>query len=101
TTMDRARVDLGALVAEAAEEFLVPAAARDLTVEVQGPGAPLEVDADRAALRQALAHLLDHAVPVAPAGSRVSVSCGADGGGAWAAVADEGPGIPADQQGLV
>jgi signal transduction histidine kinase len=101
TTMDRARVDLGALVAEAAEEFLVPAAARDLTVEVQGPGAPLEVDADRAALRQALANLLDNAVRLAPAGSTVSVSCGADGGWAWAAVADEGPGIPADQQGLV
>jgi signal transduction histidine kinase len=101
TTMEREPLDLGVLVGEVADEFRAPAASHGLELVVVSPGAPLSVEADRAALRQALANLLDNAVRLAPAGSTVGVSSGADGAWVWAAVADEGPGIPADEQGLV
>lgn len=99
--MRRETVDLGALVTEVAEEFTSPAATRSLHLEVADPGGHIEVEADRAALRQALANLVDNAVRLAPEGSVIGASCGVDGPWAWAAVSDEGPGIPADEQGQV
>lgn len=101
SVMARERLDLGVLAGDVAEEFRAPAAARSVALTVRPPGTDLAVDADEAALRQALANLLDNATRLAPAGTTVTVSSGYDGPWAWAAVADEGPGIPADQQGLV
>jgi signal transduction histidine kinase len=59
------------------------------------------VAGDRAALRQALANLLDNAVRLAPEGSTIEVGTGVDGPWAWIAVRDEGPGIAPDDQPLV
>lgn len=99
--MQREPIDLGPLMAEVAEEFRSPATSRSLTIAVATPSGPIPVAGDRAALRQALANLLDNAVRLAPEGSTVGVGAGADGPWAWIAVSDEGPGIAAEDQPLV
>ena len=58
----------------------------------------LTAQVDRGALRQVLLNLLDNAVRYGPAGQNVSVTT-ASAGDAWTIeVADEGPGIPADER---
>jgi signal transduction histidine kinase len=94
-------LDLAVLVAEVADEFRSPAATRSLTITVADSGGSAPVLGDRAALRQALANLLDNAVRLAPEGSTIEVGAGVDGPWSWAAVTDEGPGVPVDEQPLV
>ena len=94
-------LDLAVLVAEVADEFRSPASTRSLTITVDDSGGEAPVLGDRAALRQALANLLDNAVRLAPEGSTIEVGAGVDGPWSWVAVTDEGPGIPADEQPLV
>jgi signal transduction histidine kinase len=94
-------VDLALLVEEVVDEFRSPAATRSLTVAVAEAPGPVEVRGDRAALRQALANLLDNAVRLAPEGSTITAGAGIDGPWAWMAVTDEGPGIVEEEQPLV
>jgi len=53
---------------------------------------------DRDALKRAVANLLENAVRLAPAGSRIRLAVGSERGRAWIAVSDEGPGIAPDDQ---
>ena len=85
-------VDLGAAVAEASDDFVVPAAARNIVLDrAIAPG--VVVTGDRDALKRAVANLLENAVRLAPQGSRIRLATGSEGDQAWIAVADEGPGI--------
>jgi signal transduction histidine kinase len=97
-TLEHEPVDLGAAVAEASDDFVVPAAARQIVLDrAIAPG--VSVVGDRDALKRAVANLLENAVRLAPAGSRIRLATGSEGGSAWIAVADEGPGIaPEDQE---
>ncbi len=95
----RVPVDLGRLVAEAADEFAAPAAARSLRLATAAR--PARVLGDRDSLKIALGNLVDNAVRLAPVGSTITVGSGQDEDWAWLAVADEGPGIPADEHELV
>jgi signal transduction histidine kinase len=97
-TFEHEPVDLGAAVAEASDDFVVPAAARRIVLDrAITPG--VVVVGDRDALKRAVANLLENAVRLAPEGSRIRLAVGGEGDGAWIAVADEGPGIaPEDQE---
>ncbi len=99
--IQRERIDLRPVVSEVTEEFASSATVRALRLESATPPEPVAVLGDRAALRQALVNLVDNAVRLAPPGSTVSITCGVDGPWAWVAVADEGPGVPAENQPLV
>jgi len=90
-------VDLGAAVAEASDDFVVPAAARSIVLD-RAIAPDVMVTGDRDALKRAVANLLENAVRLAPAGSRISLATGSEGDSAWIAVADEGPGIALDDQ---
>ena len=70
-------------------------------IETAVPSGPVVVSGDRAALRQAVANLLDNAVRLAPEGSTIQVGAGLDGPWSWIAVGDEGPGITTEDQPLV
>jgi signal transduction histidine kinase len=96
-TVEHEPVDLGAAVAEASDDFVVPAAARSIVLDrAIAPG--VTVTGDRDALKRAVANLLENAVRLAPAGSRIRLATGSEGDRAWVAVADEGPGIAPEDQ---
>ena len=90
-------VDLSEVVADVARDrsLLADEAAVGLVATVT-PATMVIGDAD--ALRRAVDNLVANAVRVAPAGSTVTVASGGERGWAWAAVRDEGPGIPDDDQ---
>jgi heavy metal sensor kinase len=91
------QVDLGRAVTEASEEFLAPAEARGIVLDrAVAPGVVVMGDGD--ALKRAVANLLENAVRLAPAGSRIRLAVGSERGLAWIAVSDEGPGIAPENQ---
>jgi len=96
-TLEHEPVDLGVAVTEASDDFVVPAAARNIVLDrAIAPG--VVVTGDRDALKRAVANLLDNAVRLAPGGSRIRLATGSEGDRAWIAVADEGPGIAPEDQ---
>jgi signal transduction histidine kinase len=100
TVRELTRLDLADVVADTAAEFEAPAAARGLTLaHAAEPG--LWVVGDRVALRQALANLVANAVRLAPIGTSVRTLGGRHDDWVWAAVDDDGPGVPEDQRDLV
>jgi signal transduction histidine kinase len=99
-TLEHEPVDLGAAVAEASDDFVVPAAARQIVLD-RAIAPDVIVTGDRDALKRAVANLLENAVRLAPAGSRIRLATGSEGDRAWIAVADEGPGIAPEDQARV
>jgi signal transduction histidine kinase len=99
-TLEHEPVDLAAAVAEASDGFVVPAAARQITLDrAIAPG--LTVIGDPDALKRAVANLLENAVRLSPPGSRIRLATGSEDGRAWVAVNDEGPGIAPEDQSRV
>lgn len=88
-------VELATLVAETVDEFAAPAEARSIALTA-APTAGTAVTADRTELKRALANLVGNACRLAPERSTVEVSCGEQEGWAYLSVADQGPGIAAE-----
>jgi two-component system OmpR family sensor kinase len=98
--LERQPVDLGALAAESVDAARAIDPDRPLALEVDGS---IEVAGDRVRLRQIIDNLLanvrNHTAPGTPATVRVHArTVAGDGDAAEIVVADEGPGIPTDQQ---
>ena len=89
-------VDLGALVRELAEshEPLADDAGRRLAVCV---GVDATVEGDRELLAQAIINLIENSLRHTPEGSAIEIGLRIEAGRPVAYVADNGPGIPADQ----
>jgi signal transduction histidine kinase len=94
--LERAPVELSAVVADAIEVAgpLVEERNQRLTVSV--PRSGLVVDADRGRLAQVLTNLLNNAAKYTPPNGHVSVTARADGDHVALEVADDGTGIAAD-----
>jgi CheY-like chemotaxis protein/two-component sensor histidine kinase len=92
--IERAPVELQAVVREAVETVRPQADARRVAIEVEAlsPG-PASVDGDRTRLVQVFWNLLNNAVKFSPEGGRVRVRVGRKGGAARVEVEDEGDGI--------
>jgi len=90
--INRAPLDIPSLVTGAFEQVRPAAAAKDLTLTVEGP-THVRLTADDDLLLQLLLNLLDNAVKCTPAGGAVTVSWRAADGGVEISVADTGPGI--------
>jgi PAS domain S-box-containing protein len=91
-----ARIDTPAALLAIAEPFRLRMQSRDITFVREIPADLPPVHADRDRLNQLLSNLLDNALKFTPAGGRVRLSASATGTGIEIAVADSGPGIPAD-----
>ena len=85
-------VDLGVLAREVIAELRMPAERRNVEFDHVGGGGPW-IQADRQALRSAIANLAGNAVRLAPEGSTVRCGAGSMDGWAWVGIRDEGPGI--------
>ncbi|WP_051329725.1 sensor histidine kinase [Niveispirillum irakense] len=92
-------VDLSALVAEVAELYEPLAEERGLTLELHNQD-PVHVRGSRQLLAQLASNLVENAVKYSSPGGHVRVAAGHDAGTGrpLLSVADEGPGIPADQR---
>jgi PAS domain S-box-containing protein len=102
--------DMGPVPVHEVVEALLPmvepqADAKGLAVEHGPCPEGLVARADRAKVQQVVLNLLSNAVKFTPAGGRVAITCGAEGGAADArvviTVTDTGPGIPPEQQAAV
>jgi signal transduction histidine kinase len=85
-------VDLAAIAGEAAEEYALLAADRELRLVRRLSPGPIAAG-DAQALRRAVDNLLSNAVRLARGGSELVLAVGSRNGWAWIAVRDEGPGI--------
>jgi two-component system, OmpR family, sensor histidine kinase CiaH len=90
------RFDLAQLLEELAREVSPLFESKGLALQLQLESAPVVADEGR--IRQVAMILLDNALNHTPSGGTVTVSSGSAGRGARFAVADTGPGIPADEQ---
>ncbi len=87
-----ANVDLAAIASEAAEEYALLVADRELRLVRRLSPGPIAAG-DAQALRRAVDNLLSNAVRLARGGSELVLAVGSRSGWAWIAVRDEGPGI--------
>jgi signal transduction histidine kinase len=93
---NREPLDLAALLRRLVDGLRPQAAAKGIDLTIGTPANGCIVDGDPHLLTRAIENLLDNALRFTPNGGRVMVECGAEGAGVRFAVADTGPGIPAD-----
>jgi two-component system OmpR family sensor kinase len=93
--LDLAPVDLGSLAADAVHDFRALHQDRSLTLETEPD--PVVIAADEARIRQVIGNLLSNAMRHTPDGTPVRVAVCCDTDLAHLSVADEGPGMTAEQ----
>lgn len=91
--LDRAPVDVVALVTDAGRDARAVAPDRRITIETDRD---LVVAGDADRLRQVLANVVGNVIVHTPAGSPVVISAHRRGGDAVVEVVDQGPGMPAE-----
>jgi signal transduction histidine kinase len=92
----REPVDISDITEEIASEFAALAFEHSIDIE-QTLEPDMVVEADRLALKRAIANLVDNAIRFAPQGSDVQLTTGHSDGRFWVSVTDRGPGIaPSD-----
>jgi signal transduction histidine kinase len=84
-------------IADEVVELYDAAAEQDATRLILGGEREVKVTGDRDLLFDAIANLVDNAIKHGRPGGQVRVTCGNVEGDAVVSVADDGPGIPADQ----
>jgi signal transduction histidine kinase len=86
-------VDLAGLAADRADTWSAMAEAAGVRLEVRTPGGALPAVAVAGGVEQVLDNLIDNALTVSPAGTRILVSVAAGPAGQRLTVEDEGPGL--------
>jgi heavy metal sensor kinase len=92
-TLATERVDLSAVVDNAAAGARAVATRHGVVLDVEGSSTPVAVDPER--LRHAIGNIVENAVKFSPAGAAVTVRTTGNGVGARVTVSDHGPGIAA------
>ncbi len=90
-------VDLAALARDAAELYDAVAEEKEITIDLALEAEPV-VQGDRDLLFQAVINLLDNAIKYSPRGSRIAVQLEEQHGHPVLTIADNGPGIPAQER---
>lgn len=91
------RIDLTEAARHVLETQAPAAIARDIDLGLEEAG-PVPVTGDGTMLREMIVNLVDNALRYSPVGGRVTVSLAALDSEAVLTVADNGPGIPADER---
>ena len=95
--LHRERIDVRVLVNECSMLMRERAKQAGIALQEEVPSEPLQVDADRRAVKQILLNLLSNAVKFTPEGGRVVTRAIQAGHTVSISVEDTGVGIPADQ----
>jgi PAS domain S-box-containing protein len=93
-TLDRAELDLGALLRRLVEELRPTLSQHSLLYDI--PDQPLTIDGDKLRLEQVFQNLLSNAVKYSPAGGTISVRVERQEQQVCVRVTDQGIGIPAE-----
>ena len=96
--LEQRPLDLVSLAGEAAADFETVSNDHQLNWQ---PDGEIMVRGDRIRLRQVIDNLLNNARMHTPAGSRIDMSVTRNGSSAELVIADNGPGIPVDDQKLI
>lgn len=99
-TVSLANVEVRPLLDGIRERFAAQARERGIQLQIQAPGG-LSARADRDRLGQVVDNLVSNAIRYSPEGAAVTLSAAADHGEVILAVADQGPGLTAEQRELV
>lgn len=99
-SLERERLNLGALLREVVEAVEPLVQAKQLSLAIDAPEG-VAVDGNRIHLRRLAVNLLDNAIKFTPARGRVEIGVEARDGNAILRVADNGPGIPREDLPLV
>ena len=94
-TMEMRPVALMSAIAEAVAQVNIAATAKDVTLDVRGPEAPVVVRGDANRLRQVVWHLLANAIKFTPRGGVIGVKVETNDH-VCVTVRDSGPGIAAE-----
>ncbi len=99
--LNRDRIDLRNLVEQAADLYREVAEEKKISVTLELPSTPLELDADAVRLGQAVNNLLDNALKYTPAGGRVVLAAARATDAVELTVTDTGPGVsPAEREAI-
>lgn len=93
----RSAVDVGQLTRDAVSSLGILAEERNQRVTVDAADG-MTVTADRLVLREAMTNVVDNAIKYSPPASSIAIRVYADGHDVHLTVADEGPGIAADDR---
>lgn len=93
-----APADLAALIASVTEAHRPRAAAKQQTIQLEIPPAPVNVTVDSTVMVQVLENLLSNAVKYSPPGKNIFVRLKRESGAVRCEVQDEGPGLSAEDQ---
>jgi len=88
--------NIGVVVEEAVSGLIRLAQAKAIKLSIQSPPRLPRIPADRDRIKQVFINLLDNAIKYCPEGSEVQVRLQTDGENIMVEVADNGPGIPAE-----
>ena len=95
--LERAPCDLAELARRAVDLYDEVAQAKGQMLTF-APGGAVPINGDAVRLRQVAANLVDNACKYTPAGGRIDVRVGVDGGRAVLTLSDNGPGVPESEQ---
>jgi two-component system, OmpR family, sensor kinase len=98
--MERESVDLVELVRERLDAAKVEAAARSISLQMKA-SEPVNVSGSGILLERALDNVIANAIKFSPASGHVEISVDSHAGQAEVCVRDQGPGVPAEELGLL
>jgi signal transduction histidine kinase len=100
-SLENERVDIAGLCRSVAEDLRGRADARKQTINISIDPSTGSVMGDARRLRESLEHILRNAVAYSNEGGRISIEAAGDEQVATVSIADDGPGIPEEDQGQV
>jgi signal transduction histidine kinase len=99
----RSRCDLQEIVQHVANEFDISASRQQRSIELAVQSCPIECDVDEIGIL--VRNLVDNALRYTVSGGKVRISCGrresAEGARVFLEVADDGPGVPPEEQAAI
>lgn len=94
-------VSLGRLLDDACKDFYYQAKKKRLTIIKECPDGDATFEADQLKVMRIIQNLLANAIRFSPQGGRITLNAGAENGGITFRVADQGPGMDADQIAMI